>query len=179
MIRCICGTKDWEFKKHPQQIPSLQKLNIPAYKIKSTTILGVFECPILFIKHATIIQFLPCTLGWLFLRQVWVVAAHSGMAHTAVWCLTSPYWYSHWTTSPGARLTKAYDVTIQRYRNSHAKTENGKMHILRCMGSKFCAKFQRCPLKFHTKFWTHTPQNMHFTSYQKFDDLWYLRVMTS
>ena len=80
---------------------------------------------------------------------------------------------------PGARLTKAYDVTIQKYRNSHAKTENGKMHILRCMGSKFCAKFQRCPLKFHTKFWTHTPQNMHFTSYQKFDDLWYLRVMTS
>ena len=80
---------------------------------------------------------------------------------------------------PGARLTKAYDVTIQRYRNSHAKTENGKMHILRCMGSKFCAKFQRCPLKFHTKFWTYTPQNMHFTSYQKFDDLWYLRVMTS
>ena len=37
------------------------------------------------------------------------------------------------------------------------------MHILRWMGSKFCVKFQRCPLKFHTKFWTHTPQNMHFT----------------
>ena len=37
------------------------------------------------------------------------------------------------------------------------------MHILRCMGSKFCVKFQRCPLKFHTKIWTHTPQNMHFT----------------
>ena len=38
-----------------------------------------------------------------------------------------------------------------------------KMHILRCMGSKFNVKFQRAPLKFHTKFWTHTPQNMHFT----------------
>ena len=37
------------------------------------------------------------------------------------------------------------------------------MHILRCMGSKFCVKFQRAPLKFHTKFWTHTPQNVHFT----------------
>ena len=64
---------------------------------------------------------------------------------------------------PGTRLTKAYDVTIQRYRNSHAKIENSKMYILRCMGSKFCVKFQRCPLKFHTKFWTHTPQNIHFT----------------
>ena len=62
---------------------------------------------------------------------------------------------------PGARLTKAYDVTIQRYRNSHAKIGNSKMHILRCMCSKFCVKFQRCPMKFHTKFWTHTPQNMH------------------
>ena len=28
--------------------------------------------------------------------------------------------------------------------------------VMRCMGSKFC-------MKFHTKFWTHTPQNMHFT----------------
>ena len=37
------------------------------------------------------------------------------------------------------------------------------MHILRCMGSKFCVKFQRGPLKFHTKFWTHTLQNVHFT----------------
>ena len=54
--------------------------------------------------------------------------------------------------TPGARLTKAYDVTIQRYRNSHAKIHDSKMHILRCMGSKFCVKFQRCPLKFHTKF---------------------------
>ena len=64
---------------------------------------------------------------------------------------------------PGARLTKAYDVTIQRYRNLHAKIEDSKIHILRCMGSKFCVKFQRFPLKFHTKFWTHTTQNMHFT----------------
>ena len=47
-------------------------------------------------------------------------------------------------------------------RNSHAKIHDSKMHILRCMGSKYCVKFQRCPLKFHTKFWTHTPQNMHF-----------------
>ena len=37
------------------------------------------------------------------------------------------------------------------------------MYIWGCMGSNFCAKFQRAPLKFHTKFWIHTPQNMHFT----------------
>ena len=50
------------------------------------------------------------------------------------------------------RLTKAYDVTIQRYRNSHAKIKDSKMHILRCMGSKFCVKFHWFPLKFHIKF---------------------------
>ena len=55
----------------------------------------------------------------------------------------------------GARLTKAYDVTIQRYRNSHVKNQDNKMHILRCMGSKLYVKF-------HTKLWTHALQNMHF-----------------
>ena len=38
------------------------------------------------------------------------------------------------------------------------------MHILPCMGLIFCVKFQRTPLKFRTKFWPHTPQNMHFTN---------------
>ena len=32
--------------------------------------------------------------------------------------------YDIFTIQSGARLTKAYDVTIQRYRNSHAKTED-------------------------------------------------------
>ena len=38
-----------------------------------------------------------------------------------------------------------------------------KMLILWCMGSKFCVKFRSAPLKFCTKFWTHTSENMHFT----------------
>ena len=36
------------------------------------------------------------------------------------------------------------------------------MHILWCLDSKLCGKFQRCPLKFNAKFWTHAQQNMHF-----------------
>ena len=36
------------------------------------------------------------------------------------------------------------------------------MYIVRSMGSKFYVKCQRASSKFHTKFWTHTPQNMHF-----------------
>ena len=63
----------------------------------------------------------------------------------------------------GARLTK-----IIRCHNSQdiisCQIFNifRKRHILQCMGSKFCAKFQRAPLKFHTKFWTHTLQYMLF-----------------
>ena len=39
------------------------------------------------------------------------------------------------------------------------------MHILRGIGTTFCVKFQRARLKFHTKFWTNTSQNMHFTDF--------------
>ena len=53
---------------------------------------------------------------------------------------------------PGARLTRAYDVTIQRYRNSHPKIHDIKMHILRCMGSKFCVKFQSALWNFTQNF---------------------------
>ena len=52
------------------------------------------------------------------------------------------------------------------------------MHTLLGMGSIFCEKFQMCPLKFHTKLWTHTLQNMHFMRCLKFDELCYLQVMT-
>ena len=79
-------------------------------------------------------------------------------------CVTQPQWVNGWLmllvvfhelyhlAKPGARLTKAYGFTIERYRNSHANIENTKMHILQCMGSKFCVKFQGCPLKFQTNF---------------------------
>ena len=39
-----------------------------------------------------------------------------------------------WIDPSGACLTKAYDVTIQRYRNSHVQVHNSKMDILQCMG---------------------------------------------
>ena len=61
---------------------------------------------------------------------------------------------------------------------SQRKMKVSKMHILRYMASKFRVKCQRYPLKFHTQFWTHTPQKMHFTRHYKFYNL-YLRVMTS
>ena len=41
---------------------------------------------------------------------------------------------TRYSPGSGAPLTKVYDVTIQRYRNSHAKIEDSTMPTLRCMG---------------------------------------------
>ena len=55
-----------------------------------------------------------------------------------------------WQCLTRDRLTKAYDVIIQRYRKSHTKMKFIKMHILygfkRCTVSNVCVKFQRCLL---------------------------------
>ena len=50
-----------------------------------------------------------------------------------------------------SRLLKKYAVAILLCRKN--------------LGSKFCVKFQRAPLKLHTAFWTHAPQNMHFIDF--------------
>ena len=40
--------------------------------------------------------------------------------------------------SPRDRFTKVYDIKIKRYLKSHTKIKASKMHILRCMDSKYC-----------------------------------------
>ena len=37
-----------------------------------------------------------------------------------------------------------------------------KLHIIQCMGKIFCVEFQRYPLKFQTKYLTHTLKDMIF-----------------
>ena len=37
-----------------------------------------------------------------------------------------------------------------------------KKHIFQCMGEIFCVEFQRVPLKFHTKYLTHTLKDVDF-----------------
>ena len=51
------------------------------------------------------------------------------------------------------------------------------MHIVRCMGSKFSMKFQREPLKFHTKFWIHTLHKIHFTDF--YFCMWFMISLNS
>ena len=43
-----------------------------------------------------------------------------------------------------------------------------KIHIFQCMGEIFCVKFQGVPLKFHTKYLSHTTKDMIFIQHWNF-----------
>ena len=47
-----------------------------------------------------------------------------------------------------------------------------KMHIFQCMGEIFCMEFQRGPLKFHTKYLTHTFKDAIFIQSWNFKSSW-------
>ena len=83
---------------------------------------------------------------------------------------------NHFTTWGIVSLT----LMTSQFKDIVNLTQNyvSKTRILRCMGSKFCVKFQRYPLKFYAKFWSHTPQNMHFRMLSTFE-LWHLIAMMS
>ena len=76
------------------------------------------------------------------------------------------------TWGPGARLTKANDVTIQRYRNSHAKIEDRKCIFCGVWVQNFVWNFKGALWNFTQNFEPISPQNMNFRRYQKLDDLW-------
>ena len=65
--------------------------------------------------------------------------------------------------TPGARLIKIYNITIQGYRNSHAKMQDSK-----CIFCGVGVQNLVWNFKGHTKLWTHTTQNRHFARWQKF-----------
>ena len=48
-----------------------------------------------------------------------------------------------------------------------------KNHIFQCMGKIFCVEFQRVPLKFHTKYLTHTLKDVDFIHIWNLRALWF------
>ena len=60
---------------------------------------------------------------------------------------------------PGGRFKNAYELlTLRALKISMYH----KRFIVQCMGKIFCVEFQRYPLKFHTKYLTHTLKDMTF-----------------
>ena len=65
----------------------------------------------------------------------------------------------------GGRFKNAYELlTLRALKFSHVN----KIHIFQCMGKIFCMEFQRYPLKFHTKYLTHTLKDMIFMQFWSF-----------
>ena len=67
--------------------------------------------------------------------------------------------------SSGGRFKNAYELlTLRALRISMLY----KSHIFQCMGKIFCVEFQRVPLKFHTKYLTHTLKDKSFMKHWNF-----------
>ena len=60
---------------------------------------------------------------------------------------------------PGGRFKNTYELLSLRAPKISKLYKN---HIFQCMGKIFCVEFQRVPLKFHTKYLTHTLKDVDF-----------------
>ena len=70
-----------------------------------------------------------------------------------------------WVMCTGGRFKEAYELLNLRALKFSMLYE---MYIFQCMGKIFCVEFQRVPLKFHTKYLTHTLKDVDFIHQQKF-----------
>ena len=66
---------------------------------------------------------------------------------------------------PGGRFKNTYELLNLRALKISMLYKN---HIFQCMGKIFCVEFQRVPLKFHTKYLTHTLKDVDFIHIWKF-----------
>ena len=75
---------------------------------------------------------------------------------------------------PGGRFKNTYELLNLRALEISKLHKN---HIFQCMGKIFSVEFQRVPLKFHTKYLTHTLKDVDFIHIWKFkssqSDIWY------
>ena len=69
------------------------------------------------------------------------------------------YVFSRSQLVPGVHFKNAYELLNLRALKISKLYES---HIFQCMSMKFCVEIQRVPLKFHTKYHTHTLKDAYF-----------------
>ena len=69
----------------------------------------------------------------------------------------------HW--GPGGRFNNTYELLNLR---ALKFSPVDKIRIFQCMGMIFCVEFQRYPLKFHTKYLTHTLKDVTYKQHWNF-----------
>ena len=97
----------------------------------------------------------------------------TSLVQTMFWCQRGNKQAIIWTNDgllyrgygSGGRFKNTYELLNQRaLKFSYVN----KIHIFQCMGKIFCVEFQRYPLKFHTKYLTHTLKDMIFMQFWNF-----------
>ena len=73
--------------------------------------------------------------------------------------LVPRYYHARGLSGPGGRFKNTYVLLNLRALKISTLYKN---HTFQCMGKIFCVKFQRFPLKFHTKYHTHTLKDVDF-----------------
>ena len=74
----------------------------------------------------------------------------------------------HWSNhmiAPGGHFKNTYELLNLR---ALKFSPVDKTYTFQCMGKIFCVEFQRYPLKFHTKYLTHTLKDMIFVQHWNF-----------
>ena len=100
----------------------------------------------------------PDNQCWIFvfrLYRIWILTNHRHLQ------IFAPFWYGN----RGGRFKKTYELLNLR---ALKFSPVNKIHIFQCMGKIFCVEFQRYPLKFHTKYLTHTLKDMTFIQHLNF-----------
>ena len=70
-----------------------------------------------------------------------------------------------WLLGPGGRFKNTYELLNVR---ALKFSPVNRIHIFQCMGKIFCVEFQRYPLKFRTKYLTHTLKDVIFIQHWNF-----------
>ena len=106
----------------------------------------LFDIPKLYVAEVCILRVL---LVLLFFRG----------SNIVILC-TAVYWLgSDWMWTSGGCLKNVYELSnLRAFKISMLY----KTHIFQCMGKIFIVEFQRVPLKFHTKYLTHTLKDVDF-----------------
>ena len=81
--------------------------------------------------------------------------------HTICYAIEKPF--MKW--APGKHFKNTHELLNLR---ALKFSPTNKIYIFQCMGKIFCVEFQRYPLKFHTKYLTHTLKDMIFIQHWNF-----------
>ena len=134
-------TRDWNVIQNIQVFVKKMYLRNNAWKMR-----GIHSRPIAVEYQITIVHEDDLKTQWPNCIVKFSDSTSTGYTTAGPTLLVMGWLDAHYVT-PGACLTKAYDVTIQRYRKSHTKIKPCKMHIFAVYGFKIWCEISKVPFE--------------------------------